>query len=490
MIDQLFRLAKHSGIYGVGIVLSKAVGFLMIPVYMRFLSPHDYGILELLDLIIFFAGIFAAMGIYEAVFRFYAAYQSEQDKKEVIATALLYSSGISLLFAVAMIFWAPAIARGILGSATHASFVRIISLTLLFSNLAEVPLAYWRAQGRTVLFVSVGLGRTLLGVLLIACSLAVLKMGVKGPVYANLVTNVITGSTLFGIVSFHVPKKIVKDKLKEMLWYGIPLVPWSIASFVIIFSDRFFLRHFGNLAEVGVYALGYKLAAVVTVAVSAPFRLVWQWQQFELAKQQDARQMFAKIQMYLFLVSVLLGLAVAVMAKDVIRIISPPSYWAAARIVPLIVLCFVLDDIRNLVLSGIYIQRATHYLARIAAVISVTNLLLNYVLISRYLALGAAIATALSYAVNLLLCYYVAQRVYFIRYEYARNAIVLGSATLIYVASTLHSLQLASSIVANLSLLVLFLVISLSLLGREERGMFRQLGLKVAHELRRGWMRV
>ena len=49
MIKEISRVAKHTATYGVGVVLSKAVGFLMIPVYTHHLVPADYGTLELLD---------------------------------------------------------------------------------------------------------------------------------------------------------------------------------------------------------------------------------------------------------------------------------------------------------------------------------------------------------------------------------------------------------------------------------------------------------
>src|SRR5438552_3669356 len=98
-MQEVRKLVKHSGIYGLGVVATKAVGFLMIPVYTRFLAPHDYGVLELLDLLLFFSSTIASTGIYGAVFRFYAAYEDEREKKEVIAAALFYTAGVSLLAA-------------------------------------------------------------------------------------------------------------------------------------------------------------------------------------------------------------------------------------------------------------------------------------------------------------------------------------------------------------------------------------------------------
>lgn len=127
---------KHSGIYGLGVIASKAIGFLMIPVYTRFLVPRDYGILELLDLLVFFATNFAALGIYGAVFRFYAAYDSEDDKKEVISTALFYTAAGSLVVAAGIIIWAPQNRSGRLGESEFCAFrSHRSSDVLLFQSL-------------------------------------------------------------------------------------------------------------------------------------------------------------------------------------------------------------------------------------------------------------------------------------------------------------------------------------------------------------------
>jgi len=484
MIEVVKRLVKHSGIYALGVVLSKSVGFLMIPLYTHLLAPRDYGVLELLDLVLFFAGILAAMGIHPAVFRFYTAYESEQDKKEVIGTALLYNISLSFLVSLALFSFAPVFAEAVLGSSSFAPFVRIVSFTLFFSNLCDVPLAYWRAQGRTVLFVCVGLSRTVVSLSLIVLFLVGFKWGVQGVLYANALANGIAGLALSAVVISAVPKRIIVPKLREMLRYGLPIVPSHVISFILVFSDRFFLRHFASLTDVGVYSLGYKLAGIVSVLVSGPFSMTWSWQQFELAKREDGRRMYAKIQVYQLLVAAFFGLGVSVFAKDILRIMTTEAYWGAAHVVPLIVLSYILADIRGVVISGILVERVTHYLPLVGVVSAITNLALNYVLISRYKAMGAAVATVLSYAVHLAVTYCVAQHVYRVPYEYARDAIALGTAALLYLLSTLHGFSLAGSVAVNLVLLLLFCAVSLRLLNRDERKMVWQLGLKIVQKLR------
>ena len=484
MKKEVGQLIKHSGIYGLGAILSKSVGFLMIPVYTRYLVPADYGVLELLDLTIFFSGIFAMMGIGSAFFRFYVASNSPDDRKAVTSTALFTVTGISLFVLGLMQLLAGPLSTIAFGSPAFAPLVRIVAFTLFFSNLTEVPLAYLRAQQRTVLFVVIGLIRTVLGATMLIVAVAILRKGVEGVVYANLLYNALAGVSLFAALLARVGVKVTREKFDAMFRYGAPLIVQSLASFVLVFSDRFFLRHFASLSEVGIYSLGYKLAGIVALLVSGPFSMTWSWQQFELAKQENPQQQLARVQSYQLFVCVFVGLGISILARDLLRIMSPNAYWSAARIVPLIALSYVLANLRPVLHTGILVQQATHSLASISIVVAVANLALNYLLIPRYHAMGAALATVLSYTLSLILSYCVAQRLFPIRYEYARSSILLGLAAAAYLLSTLPELGLFQSITTNLVLLMLFLLVTVKLLEEDERNMFRQVAVSLARQFR------
>src|SRR5437899_1429440 len=187
MLKEFKLLARNWGVYGFGVVLSKAVGLFMFPIYTHALTPADYGVLELLDLLIFFVSIFCALGIHSAVFRFYSTAESEQDKKQVVGTAYSFFALTSLGFSVLLWFLAPWIADALLGNRDMAGLIRIVSGTLFFSNVSEVPLAYVRALNRSSLFVAISVAKTLLGASTLAFFLVGLKWGLKGAVYANCI---------------------------------------------------------------------------------------------------------------------------------------------------------------------------------------------------------------------------------------------------------------------------------------------------------------
>jgi O-antigen/teichoic acid export membrane protein len=484
MKKEVGQLVKHSGIYGLGTILSKSVGFLMIPVYTHYLQPLDYGVLEMLDLTLFFTGIFGTMGITGAFFRFFAAAESEKEKKEVASTAAFTVAAISLLIVIAMQFMAGALSYVAFGTPAYAHLIRIVAFTLLFSNLTEVPLAFIRAQQHTMQFVIIGFFRTFLGASSLILAVAILQKGVLGVVYANLIVSVIVGLALSAFLCVRAGMRISQKKFEEMFIYGAPLILHSLTSFVLVYSDRFFLRHFASLAEVGIYGLGYRFGAVLPILVGGPFSMAWSWQQFELAKEDNAKAVFARIQVYQLVVSTFVGLGISLLARPVLEIMTPAVYWSAAAVVPLIVLSYIVHDMRSVIWTGILVRQATHHLAWISLVVVASNLILNYVLISGYSYMGAAVSTVLSYAISLILGYIVAQRIYFVHYDYLRNLLVLVSAGAIYYVSGLFNFHVAALIVVDTLLAFLFLAISIVFLKAEERTMFWQLGARAIERVK------
>ena len=79
-------MAKHSIVYGAGNMLTKVIGFLMIPIYTRYLVPAEYGTLELVGMTTEIIGMLLSMRISRAMYRFYFEYDSQKDKNEVIST--------------------------------------------------------------------------------------------------------------------------------------------------------------------------------------------------------------------------------------------------------------------------------------------------------------------------------------------------------------------------------------------------------------------
>src|SRR5215469_5178971 len=113
---ELKSLTKHGAIYSAGGALGKAVGFFMIPFYTRFLSPADYGTLELLDLSVMLFGLVVTMWMNASVIRCYHAYKDENEKYEVISTVLLTASLLGVMAAAGAVIFGKQLSQLILKS--------------------------------------------------------------------------------------------------------------------------------------------------------------------------------------------------------------------------------------------------------------------------------------------------------------------------------------------------------------------------------------
>jgi O-antigen/teichoic acid export membrane protein len=82
MIELTKKLFKQSGIYAFGDILSKGVGFLLLPLYTAFLTPEDYGIISLATVVASIFGIIATGGLNGAVLKFYYNFDDKETRKK------------------------------------------------------------------------------------------------------------------------------------------------------------------------------------------------------------------------------------------------------------------------------------------------------------------------------------------------------------------------------------------------------------------------
>src|SRR5204862_2953786 len=86
---QMSRIGRHGLVYAAGLVLSKAVAFVMLPVYTRYLTPADYGLLQLIQMVIEVASIVAGSRLGAGIFRFYHKAETAAERRAVLSTAVI-----------------------------------------------------------------------------------------------------------------------------------------------------------------------------------------------------------------------------------------------------------------------------------------------------------------------------------------------------------------------------------------------------------------
>lgn len=475
MTGKTKSLGKQSAIYGAGIVVGKLASFIMLPVYTRYLTPSDYGVLELLSMTIDVIGMIAGVGIGAAVFKFYSDAEDKPAKDRVISTAGVSTAVLAALTAALGFLFAPVLTRLVIGPDADPLYLRIFFLTYFFQNCEHVPMMLLRARQQAVTVVTRNVARLVLNLSLSILFVVHFQMGVLGVLLSGLVTGAVMAAVLGVYLVRQVGVGFSADRFKAMVRFGSPMVLWTLGSFVLIFSDRLFLNHYVGTAEVGIYALAYKFAFILSALAFSPFEMVWDPHRYEVAKRPDAREVYARVFLYMNVAVGLGALGISLYVRDFLGVMADPSFLPAYRIVPLLLLAQTFSHWVSYVTLGLFVSSNTRALGPIAFLAVVSTLVLNVLLVSRFGILGATWATVISCALRFVWTYRSAQRHYPVNYGWGavvRLYAIFGVAVLL--RWLVHPAHLPASLAwSTVLMLASMALVYLLILGAEERGYVR-----------------
>ncbi len=143
----LGRVLRHSTLYAFGNIAGRAVTFLAIPVYSRFLSPAEYGLIELVELSTQTVAIaFGLQAVGAALARLYHDQASEAAKNSVVSTALIGTAALSAVVTAAGVAGAGAISRAVFHTDAWATLLQAAFVAMCFASVVEVALVYERMR--------------------------------------------------------------------------------------------------------------------------------------------------------------------------------------------------------------------------------------------------------------------------------------------------------------------------------------------------------
>ncbi len=458
ILSEVKHLFKHTAIYGFSNVLGKAIGFLMIPVYTRYLSPANYGVLELLELGMSVISIVVGIGLANAVARFLFLYDNEIKKKEVISSSLISLSVISLI--VIWIGWTYSgfFSSLLFSDSQYAFFVKLSFIGFAFNSLLEVPLVYLRAQERSLFVVIFSLIRLISQLFLNILFLVYMKLGVVGILYSTAITSVAFTIYLLFWAIRQTGLRFNREIQWDMIKFGSPLIFYQASFFVIHFGDRFILRHVADLSEVGIYSLGYKFGMLsIAFLIHQPFWMIWGVRQYKLIEEPNGEKTYGDTFLVFAIVLLCSWLAISLFSQEIVTFVAEKRYLACYRIIPIVALGYVFRAYADFFAGILLIEKKTVYLS-LLALLGAFYCLVNYlILIPRWHGMGAAIATLSTFSFMALINLVISNRIRKIEYHLKKiGVITIYAGILIYIGRFLVIPGSLSTIFMKLGLLFLF----------------------------------
>lgn len=419
------KLVKNTGFYAIGQILPQFANFILLPVYTKYLTPNDYGIVSSMVVIESFLIIFFSLSLERSIFRLYWDYKTQEEQRTFLGTIVIFITFFSLVV-LGLVFIFSNYVGLIYKSIPFYPFYTFSILTCFLSVFSLVPNIYFMLKEKAWQFVFVSLLQFIISTCLILWFIIENKTGAQGYMLARLLTGIIL-LPMFAFLSFKMISFKFRIKiLKAALTFSLPIIPAIIIAWVLNLSDRVFIERYFSLFEVGVYSLGYKIASIVLV-LSSSFFLAFTPMFFKLAN--SANQILAKNKISRFntiyiILTLLVAFIISLFSKEIVIFFLDKKYLLSIKYIPILALSYVFSSATSIT-SQFFQQskkmKGNLYISLLAAIL---NVILNFALIFPFGATGAAIATLLSMLSLFIISYiYTKKHCYFVPLNWKKLAL-------------------------------------------------------------------
>lgn len=435
----LRKLASQTAVYGVSAIMSKFLNYLLTPYLTRILSNDVYGEVSLFYVIIPFANVLLTMGLSTAYFRYAARCETASERSSLFVTLWGAVAGFAVLFFVVFSLWSGPLAEVL--KFKHSWYLVAVAGLIMIDNIAAIPMANLRQQGRAGYYTLVNVAGVVVNVL--ACgALYSFMPGASGSAGWVLVANIMASGVsllLLVVPSWRMAQggRVVWGLVRRALVYSLPLMLAGLMGTAGDFIDRimllFMLPEQVAKADVGIYSAVAKIAALMVI-----FRQIYSLgaEPFFLQKFKgdDFRLLNARA-MNMFCVAGILIFLLITLFQSEFALILGSGFRVGMSVVPLLLLA-------NL-LSGVLINLSFWYkvvdMTRMALYVTlcgiVMTVLLNVILIPWLGYMGSAWARVGATGVMVAMSYALGQKYCNVPYNLRRLGLYFGVGGAIYVAS-------------------------------------------------------
>lgn len=471
MIKEFF---KNSFIYTIGTILTRGISILLIPIYTRYISPTEYGIIDIFVVLASIINLTIALEITHAIARYYQVAETDLKKAIYTSTAFWFTILVYILYFIISYILSDTFTIFILDNVEFKIIFLLASLSIATNGIfyfVQNQLK-WQIQPKNSVVVSV------INALVLMCVavflLVFMKLKVESFFIAQTIANIV--ASLFAIYFAKSSYMLLFDfvTFKKMIKFSAPLVLSGVAGFISVYIDRIAIKDLLGFENLGIYGVAYRFSAVTGLVMvgfqSSMTPLITKYYK-EKSTPMDVSNIFNIFSLFaLFVVA-----GSIVFSKEIFVLFTTPDYYGASSLVPLLVMVGFFSTM-YIFTPGIYIAKKTKYIVYITISVAILNTVLNYTLIPIFGLIGSAYATLISSIIGFLIWAFVSYKFYAIPYSTKRLLasffLTVVSAYIVYV--TFVDIDFKSVSLKIIYMFAIFIVLSMILFSKKQiKGIFQ-----------------
>jgi O-antigen/teichoic acid export membrane protein len=381
-------LLKNIGILTISNFASKIITFFLVPLYTSVLSTSEYGTYDLIVSTIALLYPILTINIADAVMRF--CMEKIWCKNDIVVIGLKYMcSSIGLICLV------------LLGISIFDAFQGLMIFILvyyIFNSLNQFFIQFAKGLERVKDMGIAGILGTLILIFTNIYFLLVLDLGLKGFFLSNIITQVIIASYYFlrlKLWEYLLPLKINRDLEKQMIFYSIPLICTVLGWWINSSFDKYIVTMFCGLAANGLLSISYKIPSLIN-SLQGIFIQAWQITAIKEYGKLDTAMFYGKMFTYINNLMSLACSLLILLTKPLAYMLYSNDFFEAWRYVPFLLVSCVMNCASGFIGPILSAKKDTKNMALSAIYGTVTNVILNLILVYFIGIQGATISTMIS----------------------------------------------------------------------------------------------
>lgn len=391
---------KKTSFYLVLGFLPLASNFLLAPLFTRFLSPAEYGLIALASLFQNYLNIIIDLGLKGSFSRYYFRY----FKKQAIVKTLFSTVAISIVVIASLVYlffvlFGDAVFALVFKNDlfTFERFGHIVFLLSLNALLNSVILTYFRNEENLKGYALISLGTFFMMTAGAIVGVVIYRYGALGSLLGKMSGVTLVVSLFLIFFFFRNGIRFDRRLLRPLLIYGFPLIPFGLLNITINNVDRFFIERYFNLDVLGQYNIAFLISTIPFIMLNslqssvnpAVMKLM------ETAKKGNQAENYKEVNSNFKLIMLFMGAMLWCMITFsglFIRFYVGPEYRAIIEYLPLLMLAFIPMIYQNMYSIPLFFNYQSKLLPYISIVTLVFAVLLNFLLIPWLGVYGVALA--------------------------------------------------------------------------------------------------
>ena len=372
------EFAKNTVVLIVGKIFSQLITFFLLPLYTFYLTTEEFGVVELLNVLVFLLLPIITLQIEQAVFR--KIIESRNNEKNI--QRIITSSIIFLVIGIIVVL----MITNILSLFVNNEYIFFLMLNIIAYIWATYFQQIARGFGENVKYSISGVLSSFFTIAINIILLVIFKFSVKGVLIGTFVGQSIIVVYLFFALKIYkyINKNYIDFKIiKEMLSYSVPLIPNSISSWIINASDRILVSLMLGVGESGILSAAHKFPSVYITLFNFVY-LSWTETVVLHFKDIDFIDYFNKVMNKILRLFITLGIGILGIMPFVYKILINDCYFIGIYQIPIMMLASIFTVYMGLITTIYIARKETKVIAKSISIACCINIIINCIFI-RYM---------------------------------------------------------------------------------------------------------